>query len=164
MTVYNALPAALQRFRDLIEGAPTTTVHAIPAGTFRRGDLTVSLAQQQAGTFHQKPYEVVWLEEGIPDETGPEQVSGNLVDSSATVLVRVGYLHGVGKAVSVSDAAAVDARLIRRVLEEPGNYDGDNTGIVQVNRIRSRLGQPDGDGRVILEMQFRIRLREDQPQ
>ena len=163
MTVWNALPAALQRFRDLLEGAPTSTPHSVPAGTFRRGDLTVPLAQQNAGTFHQKPYEVVWQEEGIPDETGPEEVSGNLVDSSATVLVRVGYRHGVGKDVSVSDSAAIDARLIRRVLEEPGNYDGDNTGIVQVNRVRSRLGQQDGDGRVLLEMQFRIRLREDQP-
>ena len=163
MSVENALSAACARFRALIEGAPVTTPHGVTAGRFRPNDLTVPLAQQPAGTFHQKPYEVVWLEEGIPDETGPEELSGNLVDLSATVAVRVGYRQGVGRDISVSEAAYEDARLLRRVLEEPGNYDGDNTGIVQVNRVRSKIGQPDPDGRVLLEMTFRLRLREDQP-
>lgn len=163
MSTQNALPAVCQRFRDLILGTPTPTAHAIAGGTFRAIDHTAPLASQPAGIFHQKPFEVVWTEEGIPDETGPEHLSGNLVDSSATVLVRVGYRHGVGKDVTVSDAAATDARLIRRVLEEPGNYDGDNTGLVQANRVRSRLIPADRDGRVILEMTFRVRVREDQP-
>lgn len=164
MSTEYALQATAQRFRDLILGAPVTTPHGITAGRFRAIDNTVPLAEQPLSIFAEKPFEVVWTEEGIPDETGPEHLSGNLVDSSATILVRVGYLHGVGKAVNVSDAAAEDTRLIRRVLEEPGNYDGDNTGLVQSNRIRSRLIQADRDGRVIMEMTFRVRMREDQPQ
>lgn len=164
MSTEYALVATAQRFRDLILGAPVTTPHSIDAGRFRAIDNTVPLADQPLSIFAEKPFEVVWTEEGIPDETGPEPVSGNLVDSSATLLVRVGYLHGVGKAINVSDAAATDARLIRRVLEEPGNYDADNTGLEQCNRIRSRLSGPDRDGRVLLEIQFRVRMREDQPQ
>lgn len=163
MTVFNALSASCQRFRDLILGAPVTTPHGVSAGRFRAIDNTGPLAKQPAGIFHEKPFEVVWTEEGIPDETGPDTLSGDLVDRSATVLVRVGYRHGVGKSITVSDAAYEDARLIRRVLEEPGNYDGMVTGLVKVDHVRSRLGQPDGDGRVLCEMQFRVRMREDQP-
>ena len=164
MTVYNALSATCQRFRDLLEGAPVTTPHSVDAGRFKRIDNTAPLAAQPAGVFHQKPFEVLWTEEGIADETGPEMLSGNLVDLSATIVIRVGYRHGVGKAITVSDDAYEDARLIRRVLEEPGNYDATVTGLVEVNHQRSRLGNKDADGRVVLDMTFRVRLREDQPQ
>lgn len=164
MSTENALAAVTTRFRDLIMGAPVTSPHHIDGGRFRAIDYTAPLAEQPLSIFTEKPFEVVWTEEGIPDETGPEPVSGNLVDSSATIVIRVGYLHGVGKAVSVSDAAAIDARLIRRVLEEPQNYDRTNTGLEDVERVRSRLLPKDRDGRVILEMTFRVRMREDQPQ
>ncbi len=164
MSTQDALPAVCARFRSLIAGVPTPTVHSVTPGTFRAIDNTVPLAQQPQGIFASKPFEVVWTEEGIPDETGPEPVYGNLVESSATILVRVGYLQGVGRSVNVSDDAARDARLIRRVLEEPGNYDQGNTGLEKVDRIRSRLGLADGDGRVLMEMTFRVRMREDQPE
>ncbi len=163
MAVYNAVSAACQRFRDLMLGEPSTTAHSIPPMTFRSIDNREPLARQPAGIFHERPFEVAWTEEGIPDETGPELLSGNLCDVSATVRVAVGYRHGVGKAITVSDAAYEDARLIRRVLEEPANYDATTTGLVTVTRLRSTLGAADGDGRVILTMQFRIRCREDQP-
>jgi hypothetical protein len=163
MSTENALSATCQRFRDLILGAPVTTAHGVSAGRFRGIDNSYPLARQPASIWHEKPFEVVWTEEGIPDETGPDMLSGDLVDRSATVLIRVGYRHGVGKAITVSDDAYEDARLIRRVLEEPGNYDATNTGIVKVDHQRSRLGTADGDGRVLCEMTFRVRMREDQP-
>lgn len=163
MTVYNAVSATCQRFRDLLEGAPVTTAHGVDAGRFRRVDNTNPLEGHPAGVFHQKPFEVVWLEESFADETGPDMYSGDLVDRSATIRVSVGYRHGVGKAITVSDDAYEDARLIRRVLEEPGNYDATNSGLVKVDHQRSKLGPADGDGRVVLDMTFRVRVREDQP-
>lgn len=163
MSTENALPAVCQRFRELILGAPTTTPHSISAGTFRAIDNTAPLAAQPAGIFHQRPFEVDWEEHTFADVTGPDTLAGNLVDTSATVRVSVGYRMGVGHAINVSDAAAVDARLIRRVLEEPGNYDAASTGLEEVNWLRARKAKPDADGRVVVELLFRVRMREDQP-
>lgn len=163
MSVFNALSATCRRFRDLLLGAPVTTPHSIAAGRFRGIDNNEPLERQPAGIFHEKPFEVVWTEEGVPDETQYETLSGNLVDRSATVIVRVGYRHGIGKAITVSDDAYEDARLIRRVIEEPGNYDAAVTGLVKVDHLRSTLNQPDDAGRVLCEMTFRVRMREDQP-
>lgn len=163
MTVDYAVNLACQRFRELLEGATTGNVHAIPAGYFRRTDQSQRLVDQPPSIFNDRPYEVEWTEEGVP-ENGPANVSGNLIDVGATIMVRVGYLLGIGDTVQVQESAYEDARLIRRVLEHPSNYDADNTGITDVNRVRSRLIYGDDeDQKAILEMEFRLQLQEDQP-
>lgn len=159
----NALSVACQRFRDLLLGAPTGTPHYVDAGRFREADKTSQLGQTPAGTFHQKPFEVEWDDSSQSDETGPDYVTGDLIDTSATIRVSVGYLMGVGRQVSVSVAAYEDSRLIRRVLEHPGNYDEDVTGISVVEWQRTRKSKPDADGRVVMDMTFRVRVRETQP-
>lgn len=159
----SCLDLVTQRFRDLLLGAPTGTVHYVDAGRFRETDKTYLFAEQPAGIFHQHPIEVEWDDSSQADETGPDYVSGDLVDSSATITVRVGYLWGVGKQIEVSARTAQDSRLIRRVLEHPGNYDEDNTGLIKVDWLRSRKSQPDKDGRVVMTLSFRVRIREEQP-
>ena len=49
------------------------------------------------------------------------------------------------------------------MLEEPGNYDETVTGLSKVEWQRTRKSKPDNDGRVVLEMTFRVRVREEQP-
>ena len=158
----NALSLACSRFRELMNGKPTGNQHSVPAGRFRAIDQSVPLAKQSASIYADKPYEVVWTEEGEPDETGPAMVSGNLIDLSATVMVRVGYLRGIGRDTSLQSDEYQDVRLIRRVLEEPRNYDSSNTGLVKVDRIKSRR-LPIDEEREMVEIQFRLRLVEDQP-
>lgn len=159
----SCLDLVCQRFRDLLEGKAGTSPHTVDAGHFRPIDQSYPLARQPAVIFHQRPYEVDWEDSSQADETGPDYYSGDLVDTSATIRVAVGYRQGVGHTVHRGNSEAQDSRLIRRVLESPPNYDEDNTGLIKVDWLRTRKSAADGDGRIVMTLSFRVRIREEQP-
>lgn len=161
--IENSVPKVADLFRALILGKATGNQHVCPLGRFRRADPSARLVDQQTGAFSVRPFEVEWVEEGIPS-SGAQPVTGNLVDVQAEIHVRVGYVLGSDIEL-VQREMYEDARLIRRVLEEPGNYDQAVTGLMTVERVNSKTSFDTGTGdrRALLEMTFRVECREDQP-
>ena len=153
--------ATCQQFRKLMDGQQSDSPHEIEAGRFRSvTTLTGTLIEQSSAIFGDKPYEVDWTEGGSPDPNQP--VTGNLVDVQFNVVVRVGYLRGVGRGVARSEDAYQDEKLIRRTFEELQNYDNANTGLMTVTRTTFEREVLD-DEREILSIQFACLAREDQP-
>jgi hypothetical protein len=130
--------ALLSRFRSLIEGDVVGATYAVTANRFRKTDNRLRLAEQPEDCIHRR-YEILpvsWTD-GFA-ETGPANVTGQLVDSTAELILRVGYYLGGGDLaggdlVSVSDQMAEDAFLLRRVLTIPDNYSGATTTVINVN-------------------------------
>lgn len=163
MSIENALPLILTRFRELLAGATTGDIHTVAAGYFRNPDPSTRLIDQPVGAFSVRPVEVEWLAEESAD---PEQpVTGNLIDRQADIAVRVGYVLGAD-IQSLQTQMYEDGRLIRRVLEHPQNYDSATTGLMTVTHVsmKTNFDSGDGDRRALLEMTFRVLYREDQPQ
>lgn len=159
------LYAAMAHLRDLIEGGLAGVTYAVEAGRFRRTDQRLRL-EHQPETAVDGRYEVEPLSWGEPDDT-PANVSGQLVDSAATLVLRVGYLQGGGTMmqgdyVGVGDRMAEDAFLLRRLISEPQNFDGQNTNITEciMQPATFRYATPP-DRRAILEIPFRVRLEDD---
>ena len=159
--------AALSHMRDLVEGQVGGATYAVAAGRFRPTDDRHALAEQPehacGGRYELLP--VSWSD-GF-DETGLANVTGQLVDSTLSAILRVGYYFGGGTAgngglTGVTDQMAEDAFLLRRVLTIPDNYDGGNTGIVdcRIGEVKF-LFADEPDRRAILEMPLTVMLTDD---
>lgn len=163
MTV--GLYAAMSRLRDLVEGGIPGAIYAVDSGRFRRTDQRLRL-EHQPETAVDGRYELEPVSWGEPDD-GAANLSGELVDSAATLVLRVGYLQGGGTMaqgdyVGIGDRMAEDAFLLRRLISAPQNFDGGDTNIVSIvmQPATFRYAVPP-DRRAILEIPFRVRLEDD---
>ena len=157
-----ALVTAMQLVRHLILGGGT--VHTITAGRFTRLPNRYRLVDSEEVPAFHRAFEVEPVESVQPDPVAA-YVSGNLVDSIAQIVVRVGYLQGGGDGAdyaSVGDLMAEDAAIIRRTLEEPRNYQGTSSGIIVTDWLRDafQYATPP-DRRAILEQTYQLRLQDD---
>jgi hypothetical protein len=160
--------AALTRLRLLVEGGVAGAQYAISANRFKPTDDRHALEDQPEHAIHRR-YEILpaqW-DDGF-SETGLANVSGQLVDSTLSAVLRVGYYFGGGTAgsaglVGVTNEMAEDAFLLRRVLTIPANFSAATTGITDC-----RMGGPakftfgkNGDRRALLEMPLELMLTDD---
>ena len=160
-----ALRDAMAHLRELVEGQWAGATHAITAGRFQPTDDRRPLAEQPEHGCHLR-YELVptkW--DDAMAETGRANLSGQLVDSQAELVLQVAYLQGGGNDGSqdaTSAQMAEDAYLLRRVLSHPDNFDGQNTGIMDCSFTTANFTVPKApERRRLLTMGLVLLLRDD---
>lgn len=159
-----SLRQVMEHLAALVEGSFAGATYPIPSGHFVPTDQRTAPDEYPAGGATRR-YELLWTEVLDGEPGGKTNVSGNIVDATASVSLVVIYHAGGGRGVAdrveVNRMAADDWHRIRRCLSHGANYDEPNTGIENVELGTARVG-PGGQPEIVLmTVLMTVQYRED---
>jgi hypothetical protein len=153
------------RIEQLVAGEVAGATYPVPPGRFVQAPPYEQLEALQESAATKRPF-TVEVEGSVDEleESGIENVTGNLVDSTHSIVLRVAYFAGADARALVREQVQ-DWRRLRRCLVHPDNYDEDTTGLMTITMGRAEYGRPRperGQGRVsVLTIPLVAQVRED---